>query len=97
MMIEAAVAERGEADGTDKAATGGQNNAGYEVEHSTTGPAVLQAENLEKDVDKKDRVTGPSRKEGWLDSVIDNSCRENSWFGKKCLQIFKVRFFLENT
>jgi len=88
-------AERGEADGTDKAATGGQNNAGYEAEQSTTGPAVLQAETLEKDVDssaKKDgvTVTGAKRKESWLDNVIDNSCRENSWFGKKCLQIFKL-------
>jgi len=85
-------AERGEADGTDtdKAATGGHNNAGYEAEQTATGPAVLQADTLEKDVDKKDKVTGPSRKEGWLDSVIDNSCKENSWFGKKCLQIFKL-------
>merc|ERR550519_1390561 len=26
----------------------------------------------------------------WTDNVIDNSCRENSWFGKKCLKIFKL-------
>ena len=57
---------------------------------------MLKAETLEKDVDssaKKDgvTVTGTNRKESWLDNVIDNSCRENSWFGKKCLQIFKVR------
>ena len=27
---------------------------------------------------------------GWLDNYIDRGCRENSWFGKKCLKIFKV-------
>merc|ERR1711962_1482696 len=26
----------------------------------------------------------------FLDNVIDRSCKENSWFGKKCLQIFKL-------
>ena len=26
----------------------------------------------------------------WMDNVIDRGCRENSWFGKKCLKIFKV-------
>ena len=28
---------------------------------------------------------------GWLDSYIDRGCKENSWFGKKCLKIFKVK------
>ena len=27
----------------------------------------------------------------WTDNVIDRGCKENSWFGKKCLKIFKVR------
>jgi len=30
------------------------------------------------------------KKISFLDSVIDTSCKENSWFGKKCLQIFKL-------
>ena len=28
---------------------------------------------------------------GWLDNYIDRGCKENSWFGKKCLKIFKVK------
>ena len=28
---------------------------------------------------------------GWLDHYIDRGCKENSWFGKKCLKIFKVK------
>ena len=28
--------------------------------------------------------------EGWVNSAIDRGCKENSWFGKKCLKIFKV-------
>merc|ERR1719187_1660957 len=85
--------ERGEADGTDKATTGGKNNVGFEPEQPTTAPAILQAGTLEKDVENKEKIDGvpaPRRKESWMDSVIDNSCRENSWFGKKCLQIFKL-------
>ena len=31
---------------------------------------------------------------GWLDNYIDRGCRENSWFGKKCLKIFKVKQLL---
>ena len=28
---------------------------------------------------------------GWLDNYVDRGCKENSWFGKKCLKIFKVK------
>ena len=28
---------------------------------------------------------------GWVDNAIDRGCKENSWFGKKCLKVFKVR------
>jgi len=28
--------------------------------------------------------------QSWMDNVIDRSCKENSWFGKKCLKIFKL-------
>jgi len=88
-------AERGEADGTDKAASNaGQANVGYESEQSRAGqnaPAVLQVENLEEDARTSERkINKPIKKESWMDNVIDNSCRENSWFGKKCLQIFKL-------
>ena len=27
---------------------------------------------------------------GWVDNAIDRGCKENSWFGKKCLKVFKV-------
>jgi len=86
-------AERGEADGTDKAV--GQKNAGFETEQAGAGqdPAVLQAQTLETDTQRpQSKMPAPAlrKKESWMDSVIDNSCRENSWFGKKCLQIFKL-------
>jgi len=34
----------------------------------------------------------PRRKNqvSFLDGVIDRSCKENSWFGKKCLKVFKL-------
>ena len=32
----------------------------------------------------------PRREVSWMDNVIDRGCKENSWFGKKCLKIFKV-------
>jgi len=88
-------AERGQADGTDKAASNaGQANVGYESEQPRAGqdaPAVLQVEHLEEDARKSERkINKPIKKESWMDNVIDNSCRENSWFGKKCLQIFKL-------
>merc|ERR1719436_1957061 len=25
-----------------------------------------------------------------MDTIIDKSCKENSWFGKKCLKVFKL-------
>merc|ERR1712013_266855 len=28
--------------------------------------------------------------QGWVNSAIDRGCKENSWFGKKCLKIFKL-------
>jgi len=27
---------------------------------------------------------------GWVNTAIDRGCKENSWFGKKCLKIFKL-------
>eukprot|EP00090_Calanus_glacialis_P027911 TRINITY_DN4444_c0_g1_i1.p1 TRINITY_DN4444_c0_g1~~TRINITY_DN4444_c0_g1_i1.p1 ORF type:complete len:446 (-),score=155.72 TRINITY_DN4444_c0_g1_i1:448-1785(-) len=97
-------AERGEADGTDRAATngtvraatnGGQANVGFESELQGAAqetPAVLQVETLEQEAQEtqKNIPVPKARKEGWMDNVIDNSCRENSWFGKKCLLIFKL-------
>lgn len=97
-------AERGEADGTDRAATngtvraatnGGQANVGFESELQGAAqetPAVLQVETLEQEAQEiqKNIAVPKARKEGWMDNVIDNSCRENSWFGKKCLLIFKL-------
>jgi len=31
-----------------------------------------------------------SRRAHFMDNIIDRSCKENSWFGKKCLKIFKL-------
>ena len=25
-----------------------------------------------------------------MDTIMDKSCKENSWFGKKCLKVFKL-------
>jgi hypothetical protein len=97
--VEHISAERGEADGTDNRATNGtrgQPNMGFESENTQgaarESPAVLQVETEEQEEKKTDRKTTVlnPRKESWMDNVIDNSCRENSWFGKKCLKIFKV-------
>jgi len=89
-------AERGQADGTDRATTnGGLANVGFESELHTAAqeaPAVLQVETLEQEAQgtQRNNPETKARKESWMDNVIDNSCRENSWFGKKCLQIFKL-------
>jgi len=57
----------------------GKENAGFE------GPATLseQAATPQKQSSK-------SSEQGWMNNAIDRGCKENSWFGKKCLKIFKL-------
>jgi len=52
----------------------GQENPGFD------GPAVVRKEEG-KDV---------GAEQGWVNNAIDRGCKENSWFGKKCLKIFKL-------
>jgi len=87
-------AERGVADGTENGARrNGQANLGFDSEKmqgsatAQESPAVLQ---LESEQNNKKTTLPKPKKESWMDGVIDNSCRENSWFGKKCLKIFKL-------
>jgi len=90
---DAESAKRGVADGTENGGgTNGQTNNGFEGQRTAReSPAVLQIETEQdnKKVDSKTVVVKP-KKDSWMDGVIDNSCRENSWFGKKCLKIFKL-------
>merc|ERR1719259_636854 len=53
-------------------------------EQSATGPA---SEETEK---KKSPRPPQGRSVHFLDNVFDRSCKENSWFGKKCLKVFKL-------
>jgi len=52
----------------------GQENPGFD------GPVVVRKEEG-KDV---------GAEQGWVNNAIDRGCKENSWFGKKCLKIFKL-------
>ena len=75
--VEQELAELGSSEGDSRLP--GRDNVGYEGDQ----PVVVEMDPA--------RAPAPAPKEGWLDGVIDQSCRENSWFGKKCLKIFKVR------
>merc|ERR1719305_1122414 len=70
--------ERGDADGKSEVSSG-RENAGFE------GPATQteQAATPQKQSSK-------SSEQGWMNNAIDRGCKENSWFGKKCLKIFKL-------
>ena len=48
-----------------------------EDSQSSPGPCQTQTQKSKEEV-------------SWMDNVIDRGCKENSWFGKKCLKIFKV-------
>ena len=54
----------------------GQENPGFE------GPAVV----------RKEEGKNVAAEQGWVNNAIDRGCKENSWFGKKCLKIFKVGY-----
>merc|ERR1712203_468691 len=70
--------ERGDADGKSEVSTGA-DNAGFE------GPAVS-----ERAATPQQRQSSKSSEQGWVNNAIDRGCKENSWFGKKCLKIFKL-------
>merc|ERR1712032_554136 len=70
--------ERGDADGKSEVSTGA-DNAGFE------GPAVS-----ERAATPQQRQSPKSSEQGWVNNAIDRGCKENSWFGKKCLKIFKL-------
>jgi len=82
--------EQGQAGVADNAALeAGQANLGFEPDRQEEGGELPAAEQGDKKPGTLRGVTTRSS-EGWLDGVIDSSCRENSWFGKKCLKIFKL-------
>merc|ERR1719266_542084 len=70
--------ERGDTDGKSEVSTGA-DNAGFE------GPAVT-----ERAATPQQRQSPKSSEQGWVNNAIDRGCKENSWFGKKCLKIFKL-------
>jgi len=72
--------ERGDADGKSEVSSGA-DNLGFEGQQPTSA---------------NERASSPksqslkSSEQGWVNSAIDRGCKENSWFGKKCLKIFKL-------
>jgi len=72
--------ERGDADRKT-----GSENAGFEPE--TLGPTTV-TERAARATPQKQNPK--SSEQGWLSNAIDRGCKENSWFGKKCLKIFKL-------
>jgi len=72
--------ERGDADGKSEVSSGA-DNLGFEGQQPTS------------DNERASSSKGQSPKgteQGWVNSAIDRGCKENSWFGKKCLKIFKL-------
>jgi len=70
--------ERGDADGRSEVSSG-RENAGFE------GPAIS---NEQAAVPQKQ--SPKSNEQGWMNNAIDRGCKENSWFGKRCLKVFKL-------
>jgi len=72
--------ERGDADGKSEVSSGA-DNLGFEGQQPTSA---------------NERASSPKgqspkgTEQGWVNSAIDRGCKENSWFGKKCLKIFKL-------
>jgi len=93
VVQDGATAERGEADGTDRTGNGGSKEGKVNEAFESEAHKASQTESTtseEKSKGKTSKSENASSKESWMDNVIDNSCRENSWFGKKCLKIFKL-------
>jgi len=77
-QLQQADSERGDADGKSEVSSGIEN-AGFE------GPAVITEQAA-----KPQKQSPKSSEPGWVNNAIDRGCKENSWFGKKCLKIFKL-------
>merc|ERR1711936_1466706 len=76
--------EGGDADRKSEVSTGAEN-AGFEPE--PLGPTTV-TERAARATPQKQNPK--SSEQGWLSNAIDRGCKENSWFGKKCLKIFKL-------
>merc|ERR1719186_1398375 len=63
-----------------------------EVENASNGAEPNNTIQKETSEEAEEKTEKKKKKHtvNWTDNVIDNSCRENSWFGKKCLKIFKL-------
>merc|ERR1712156_477058 len=72
--------ERGDADGKSEVSSG-TDNLGFEGQQPTSA-------NERASSPKSQSPKGSEQ--GWVNSAIDRGCKENSWFGKKCLKIFKL-------
>jgi len=72
--------ERGDADGKSEVSSGA-DNLGFEGQQPTSA-------NERASSPKSQSPKGSEQ--GWVNSAIDRGCKENSWFGKKCLKIFKL-------
>jgi len=72
--------ERGDADGKSEVSSGA-DNLGFEGQQPTSA-------NERASSSKGQSPKGTEQ--GWVNSAIDRGCKENSWFGKKCLKIFKL-------
>jgi len=72
--------ERGDADGKSEVSSGA-DNLGFEGQQPTSA-------NERASSSKGQSPKGSEQ--GWVNSAIDRGCKENSWFGKKCLKIFKL-------
>jgi len=72
--------ERGDADGKGEVSSGA-DNLGFEGQQPTSA-------NERASSPKSQSPKGSEQ--GWVNSAIDRGCKENSWFGKKCLKIFKL-------
>jgi len=59
---------------------------------ATTAITATPVPAITTDETASNTSANPRRKNqvSFLDGVIDRSCKENSWFGKKCLKVFKL-------
>merc|ERR1712083_305766 len=78
--------ERGDADRKSEVSTGAEN-AGFEPE--PLGPTTVTERAASARATPQNQ-NPKSSEQGWLSNAIDRGCKENSWFGKKCLKIFKL-------
>lgn len=90
--------------GQDRArgANQGQDNQGYQGNEARVIPAETQDQGAMRRAGKssgsvqgqqqgqEQEGTRARAKEGWVNRKIDQGCKENPWFGYKCLQVLKL-------